>query len=236
MSPISSRNSVPPLASSNLPRFCWMAPVKAGVDLPRHDLLAGAVLPRDQHPAVRRSRQRDLRLQLAHDLGLAGDLGRPLERLAKPAVLAREGRSIQAAPHAEEQLVVRERLLEEVVGAELGGSNGCLDRAVARHHHDRELGPGAPQLLEDVQTVPAGHRDVEEHEVGGVRFDDAKRLLPVPGGARPVALVRQDVPHRAADALLVVHDQDRLRHRDYVRTGSSMMKRVPRGRLSRTRM
>jgi hypothetical protein len=94
MSPISSRNSVPPLAASKSPRLVAMAPVKApraerravdrqerrghprgvGVDGARDQLLAGAGLALDQHGGGRAGDARDQLVDLQHDRALADDV------------------------------------------------------------------------------------------------------------------------------------------------------------------
>ena len=112
------------------------------VDLARDELLASSVLPRDQDPALRRSRDRDLFLQDSHDLAVADDL-RGLENgPAQLAILQGQARSLERVIDTEQELVVGEGLLQKVVGTELGGAHGRLDGAVSGHHHHRQ--PGEP--------------------------------------------------------------------------------------------
>ena len=67
----------------------------------------------------------------------------------------------------DEGAVERERLFEEVVGAEFGGADGGFDGAVAAD--DDDLGDvGAVQLAdlaEGVEAVAVGEPDVEQDDV-----------------------------------------------------------------------
>ena len=65
----------------------------------------------------------------------------------------------------------RERLFEEVVGAELGGAHGGLDGAVAADDDDlgNVGGVHLADLAEGLEAVAVGQPDVEQHDiVGGV--------------------------------------------------------------------
>ncbi len=102
------------------------------MDGPRDQLLAGAVLAEDEDAAVGRGRGGDLAAEL-HDHGAgADDLVRPLDALAELPVLPLEARVLERPLDDQERLLEGEGLLDEVVGPELGGLDGRLDRAVAR--------------------------------------------------------------------------------------------------------
>jgi hypothetical protein len=51
------------------------------------------------------------------------------------------------------------------------GSHGALDRAVpADHEHRNRLAPD-PQRLDELDAVDAGHAQIEQHQVVGVRAE-----------------------------------------------------------------
>ena len=243
MSPISSRKSVPPSASSNLPRRRATAPVKAPrswpnssdsisssgiaaqltstkgpsrargqrVDGAGHQLLAGAVLAVDEHAAARGRRDRDLLAQLLDERGSGRrSPGRARAGLAQVAVLPLEPGVVEGAARDEQGLLERERLLDEVVGAELGRLDRGLDGAVAGDHDHRGLRAHALDLGQGLEAVDAGHPDVEEDEVGRLLLQPGDRLLARAHRGDSIALVLEHAPQSRLDRPLVVHDQDVL--------------------------
>ena len=77
-----------------------------------------------------------------------------------------------------------------------------------RHHDHRQVRPALAEQLQDLDAAAAGHRDVQQHEVGAALLHAVQGLVPAPRERRGVALVREDVRDGLADALLVVDDQD----------------------------
>ena len=67
----------------------------------------------------------------------------------------------------DQSAVERERLFEEVVGAQFGGAHGCFDGAVASDDDDlgnvRRL--QLANLCESVETIAVGQPDVEQNDV-----------------------------------------------------------------------
>src|SRR6266849_4241362 len=125
-----------------------VAPRGERVDGAGHQLLARAVLALDEHPAARGRRDRDLLTQVLDERALADDLLAPLELGAQVAVLALEPGVLEGPGGDQQRLLERERLLDEVVGAELGG----LDRG-----HDVLAGHGSAQACTGAATGrPAG--------------------------------------------------------------------------------
>ena len=82
-----------------------------------------------------------------------------------PAATARAP-CLQRAPDRREQLLQRDRLFEEIEGADARRLDRGVDGAVARHHHHRhrQLARARP-LLEQRDAVGVGHPDVEQHQV-----------------------------------------------------------------------
>jgi hypothetical protein len=212
-----------------------VGPAAACVDLARHQLLARPVLARDEYPAVRRRSQLDLLLEIPDGLCVPEDLMGPEGVCSQASVLAFEPRLLECVLHGEEQLVDRERLLDEVEGAELRRPYGGLDGAVTRHHHDRQMRMRAAKDLQHLDAVASGHRDVEQHQIGAFTVGELmQRPLAVLGGHHLEALVGENTSEGTADAFLVVDDQDPA-HASRPRTGSSTIIRVPRGRFPCTR-
>ena len=91
------------------------------------------------------------------------------------------GVAFESARDRREQAADRERLLDKIGGAELGGSDGTLDVGVARdhdHRHPRLLGFDPAQQLD---AVHLGHPDVEQHDRGTLARDKVYHARPVAG-------------------------------------------------------
>src|SRR5256885_9676119 len=156
--------------------------------------------------AGRRRGGGDLLAEPADRLAVADDLRTLDEALAQGGVLAREARVLERPRDREQRLLERERLLDEVVGAELGGLHGGLDRAVPGDHHDERVGAEALDLGKRLEAVHALHPDVEEGEVGRLVGDDPERVRTAADGGDAVALVLQDAAQGRLDRGLVVDD------------------------------
>src|SRR5207237_7655259 len=110
---------------------------RAGVQEACDNLLAGAGRTGDQDTAASRRDAVDLLAELigggrdADEVELAA--GAQLQFL----VLAAQQRSLYRAGDDEQQPVALERLLDEIVSADLDRLDRSLDRAVAADHHDR---------------------------------------------------------------------------------------------------
>jgi hypothetical protein len=77
----------------------------------------------------------------------------------------------------------RDRLFEEIHGADARGLDGGIDGGVAGHHDDRHRQQAvALPFLEQGDAVGIGHPDVEQHQVGrACRAQGTARLLGVFG-------------------------------------------------------
>src|SRR5215475_2266195 len=174
----------------------------------------------------------------------------PRSTLSSTPVLLLETGVLESPRGDQERLLEGERLLDEVVGAELGRLHRRLDGGVAGDHHHRRLGAALFHLGEGLQPVHAGHPDVEEDEIRRIVHEAAQRFLRRARRGDAIALVLQHAAQRALDEALVVHDEDVLaRHQLALAevggstlaaarrpTGNSMMKRVPWGVTSSTQM
>ena len=165
----SCRNSVPSRAwlrsssgasASSAVRFGRDPRRVARVQEARAELDAAAGLGDEQHRRAQVGDALEPLLQL-RDERRAAERG---ERQARLRLLAAV---LQRAPDGREQLLQRDRLLEEIVGADARRLHRGVDRAVARHHHDRHRQqPRARPLLEQRDAVGVRHPDVEQHEIG----------------------------------------------------------------------
>ena len=74
-------------------------------------------------------------------------------------------------------MLERQRLFNEVIGAELRRGNGCGDRGVARNHDDVGLRGLFAQSAQCLDAVDAGQPDVQKHEIVGVLLDLLQALF-----------------------------------------------------------
>jgi len=175
----------------------------------RDELLARAVLAGDEHAARRRGGLGDLVEDRAHRGALADHREVRARPTSNPLVLAREPRERQGVLDRDQELVARERLLDEVMRAALGRLDRGVDRRVARHHDDDRLGLGRPELGQDLEARLARHHDVQEDHVDVV-LDE----LGEPGGGAAcnldrVALQLEGPPDGRQDVGLVIDDENR---------------------------
>ena len=204
----------------------------AGVDQPRHQLLARAALALDEHRGVGRRHAADQVDDPEH--------GRPLRDEGREAALGLQGRPelvdlpderapLERLAHDQDELLRLERLGQVVEGAQLHRLHRRADAPERRQ--DDDLRPGIHPLrrLQDVDPALAVHPQVGDDHVErlliqqGPRRGDAGRLPHGPSLAAQQHRERE--PHRR----LVVHDEDaageRLRHG--ASRGSAMRTRVP---------
>ena len=117
--------------------------------------------------------------------------------------------SSSAFAHGVEDVVLRQRLLDEAERAEPAGLERRGRRAVRRDDHDRQRLVHAAQPAQHFEPVDARHLDVEEDEVRATRARRPSGLPgPDPASEDLVALVFENHPHRVADGRLVVDDED----------------------------
>ena len=121
--------------------------------------------------------------------------------------------------HPREQLLLADRLGEEIVGTRFDPLHALL-RGIERRHHDHGECGGratAADLAADLVPAHLGHDDVEQDEVGLLRLDLLERL-----GARgrrddDIALDGQQIGQQLDVVRGVVDDED-LRRRRHVRS------------------
>ena len=151
----------------------------------------------------------DRRRSADHAIGGAG-------ACAQLADFAPQPRRLQRALDDEDQPVGLERLLDEVVGAELDRGDRGFDVAVAGDHHHRHVAVLLLDHFQQLQAVEprALHPDVEQHQMRPARLDRRQRLVGIARKAASMALVRENAGDELADVVLVVDDQDIGGHQD----------------------
>src|SRR5262245_7085977 len=174
------------------------------VDRPRYQLLAAAVLAVDQHAAGGGRGGRDLLAQRPDRRALADDLGALLEARAERGVLALEPGVLEGAADRDQDLLERQGLLDEVVGAQARGLHRGLDRAVARDHDHDRLGARALDLGQGLEAVHPAHPDVEEGDVGELVSEEPERVGAAADRGDAIAFVLEHVAEGRPDGRLVV--------------------------------
>ena len=143
----------------------------------------------------------------------------PVDRAAARAQIADfplKARSLQRPLGDKDQTIRLERLLDEVVGAELDRRHRGLDIAVPRNHHHGHIRMLALDRLEQLQPVKlrALQPDIEEDQLRTARFDRRDRLVRIARQARPVSLILQDAGDEFADVVFVINDKNVSSHQD----------------------
>ena len=176
------------------------------MNVAREGFAPRARLADDQHRRLVRGDLLGLLAQRVHRAALADR--RDQRRHQRASRLAAIASGIERALDGAQELGERQRLLDEVERAEPRRFDRGLDRAVARHHHDRA--GGAVRLRPFAQqrdAVGIGHPDVQQHQVGIVLRADGTRLGRVRGDVHFVTFVREDLLQEPADLGFIVDDQ-----------------------------
>ena len=120
------------------------------------------------------------------------------------------------ALHALHQKPLRERLLDEVVGADLEPEE-LVDLLVSGgEEDDRQVGR-LPELPQELHPVHARHLDVEDREVGRIRGKPVERGASVVVGRDAVALRFQNNGDRGQDVAVIVDESNRLHQGSFLR-------------------
>ncbi len=185
-----------------------VGPQRAGVQGPGHQLLARTAFPVNENPAVGGGGQLQLLPQGFHGNAVAHDAVAGAELVAQGAVFLGQPALVERVPDQQHGLVHRERLFQEVEGAQLGGLDRGLDGAVAGDHDDRRGGVALLEAPQDFQAVDAGQPDVEQEQVVVFLRRGFQAFLAGGYGVGFPAFFLEDVAQRGANAALVVDHQD----------------------------
>ena len=173
------------------------------MERPREELLAGAALAGEQHRALGGAdplQQADGGAQPrmgAHDRRHAGG--------PEDGLLAALADRPLDQPR---EVVDLQRLLQEVVGAELHRLDGGAHRAVAGEHHDRHPRLGRPAGRQHLDPRDVGELQVGEHEVEGALGEEPDAGAAVRRRLDVVPLLAQRPLQHAPKGVAVLDDQD----------------------------
>ena len=115
--------------------------------------------------------------------------------------------------------IERERLLKEIVRAELGGFYRGFNGAVAGD--DDDLGPlfgdERMDVSENIEAVTIGEPDVEQDDVVGCVLDEHKSLSRGGSRSNAVAFFAENLFERGANLRLIIDHEDMIHERASVR-------------------
>ena len=186
--------------------------VGAAMDDAGHQVLAHAGLAAQEHVGVGAGADLDHVLDAIHRRRAADDQAVDVGAGSGAAGAAPGGggrcrRSIRAKQR--EDVLVAERLGDEIEGPQPHRLDGHRDAAVGGHHHHFHAGQ-RPLLdpLQQFDAVQVRHFQVGDDHVEAVRLQQVPGLLAVGGGDHLVALGAEVVRQGDAFDLFVVNDQD----------------------------
>jgi len=138
------------------------------VERPRHHLLARPGVADDQRIRIRRPDGADPVTQVDHDLGPARQPRLQIVALAgngaQPAVLEHQSPAIEGTADHPRQVLRREWLLQEIIGAFAHCLDGQLYISVPGHEDDRDLGIQLADAMQERHAVDPRHADVGDHD------------------------------------------------------------------------
>ena len=126
---------------------------------------------------------------------------------AQLPVLLLEPREPQRVLDRQQQLVGRDRLLEEIGRAEPRRADRHVHRRLPRDHDDRRRHAELAQLGEHGQAVLPRHHDVGEDDVEALLLQERYRARRLIADDRFVAGEAERARERRERRLIVVHDQ-----------------------------
>src|SRR3990172_1114298 len=163
MSPISSRKTLPPSATSRRPRFIVLASVKAPRSWPKSSESSRFSLSPAQLISMKGLSRRALLPWIARATrSLPGPL--PPQALAVVGHLPIHPEPLQGLLHLDIHLLQVGPLGEEVGRSHLHGSHRVLDLPVPGQHDDGGVWVGGAELLEGGEAVPVGQLQVGEED------------------------------------------------------------------------
>jgi len=116
------------------------------------------------------------------------------------------------AVHGHQQALRLERLGQEMVGTELRGLDGCIERRIAGEHDDLGVRPLLFDLRKQVEAVGVGQLEIEQDDIGlRAREGLLQRRARIGGGHGKRAL--QNLLHEVPHIGFVFDDQDRTFHK-----------------------
>ena len=169
---------------------------------------------RDEDAAVGRSNAVD-RLQHVSKGGRGTDqLRLSASPQSKLFIFPFQMRRFDCSLDHQQEPVRLERLLDEIVSAELDGADGGLDRAVTADHHHRNQRVLALHDRQQIEPIELAVLQpyIEHDEAGPARFQRLESAPPIGSFACPIALVFKYPCDQASNIGFVVNDENVMCH------------------------
>ena len=136
------------------------------VQIARNDFLAAARFAGDEHGGLVLRDPRGVVTKLLNRSTRSERIVERRDASSEADVLALEIRRLERTLHRDEQLRYRQRLLDEIVGAEARRLDSGFHRSVSGHHDHGYVDVSVRRpLLQQRDTVRVRHPDVEQHEI-----------------------------------------------------------------------
>ena len=173
-------------------------------------LASAARLAGEQHRCGRGRCHVGLLAQSQGGKALAGDLGLSRQLFEQAPVVLLEPLSVQRVAQDQQRLLQRERLLDEIEGAQLGRPDRRVDGAVPRDHHHLGIRPPFADQLERLQAVHSRQPHVEQDRVVIAAIQFGQTVLGRRRARDAVALITEDAFQSRSHSRLVIDHQDPL--------------------------
>ena len=191
---------------------CPVAAQARGVQGSRDEFLARSAFSVNQDAPIRGSRQRNLLPQRAHRNGIPLQLRASPEFLPELPVFLRQAVNFERVLDDENDFFQRERLLDEIERAKLGGPHGGFDAGVPGNHHDHRVHAVLAYALQRVEPVDSIQPHIQQDQIDGALLEQRETFLAGRYGQRFVSFVGQDRRKRLSNPLLVIHDENGICH------------------------
>ena len=181
------------------------------MDGARHDLLARAAFPFDQHRHFAARHLFGEPGHSSHGFGVADErarIGALLQPESQLVVLCHHGLELEGLKHQCPQPLHVQRLGQIIIGTLLHRLDRAFDRAVSGHQDEHGIAAFSPGFLEQLQAAHLGHLHVHDQEVIEPFADELERARSVVGRVHQVTLALERLLNARTKSALVVHDQD----------------------------
>src|SRR6266571_3980582 len=135
------------------------------------------------------------------------------EFLAKAPIFQFQAQKFERPFHRLHCFLERERLFDEIEGAQFRGPNRCLDIAVSRDHDHHRKMPVAAHALECFDSIHLRQPDIEQHQIDTILRKTRQALLARADRFDCITFFGQDGGKRIAYSRFVVDDKNGLRHK-----------------------
>ncbi len=214
-----------------------------------HQFFSRSAFSVNQDASVGGSGERDLLAQSPDRHAVPVQLRASAKLFSEAAVFQFQPVNFEGILDNQNDFLERERFLDEIKCAELRGPHGRFDAGVSGNHHHHRSHAVLAHAFKCFEAIHPIEPHVEENQIWGPLIETRKTLFAGRYRRGLIPFVGEDRRKRLADALLVVHNEDGMRHGfpfQAVRgeigaaatsvMGSCRMNLAPMGELSSTRM